>query len=175
MKRPISSPKMANLTSVSPTRRDFLRQAALLAGSAAASTSLRIGWAGPAAPKPPRLKVAAVITEFTYRSHAHVILENFLEPYLFNGSLVTPQFEVASLWADQFPEKEIGRQVARDYGIPIFKTIDEALCLGKRELAVDAVLSIGEQGTYPLNALAQREYPRKRFFDEIVAVMRRSK
>ena len=32
-----------------------------------------------------KLRVAAVVTEFTYRSHAHVILENFLEPYLFNG------------------------------------------------------------------------------------------
>src|SRR5437867_11633755 len=31
-----------------------------------------------------RLKVAVVLTEFTYRSHAHVLLENFLEPYLFN-------------------------------------------------------------------------------------------
>src|SRR5688572_19820745 len=28
-----------------------------------------------------RLKVAAILTEFTYRSHAHVILENFLESY----------------------------------------------------------------------------------------------
>src|SRR6185437_9614573 len=83
------------------------------------------------------------------------------------------QFEIASIYADQFPAREIGRQIAGEYGIPIFKTIDEALCLGKGELAVDAVLSIGEQGTYPLNALGQREYPRKRFFDETVAVMQR--
>jgi hypothetical protein len=32
-----------------------------------------------AAAEPKRLKVAAVFTEFTFRSHAHVILENFLE------------------------------------------------------------------------------------------------
>ena len=32
-----------------------------------------------------RPKVAAIFTIFTYRSHAHVLLENFLEPYLFNG------------------------------------------------------------------------------------------
>src|SRR5439155_22621461 len=49
----------------------------------------------------------------------------------------------------------------------------DALCLGGKELAVDAVLSIGEHGTYPTNAKGQHEYPRKRFFDEITAVFRR--
>jgi hypothetical protein len=65
--------------------------------------------------------------------------------------------------------------VAREYKIPIFKSIDEALCRGGKELAVDAVLSIGEHGRYPRNKLGQIEYPRKRFFDEIVTVMRRSR
>jgi hypothetical protein len=65
--------------------------------------------------------------------------------------------------------------VAREYKIPIFKSIDEALCTGGKELAVDAVLSIGEHGRYPTNNLGQVEYPRKRFFDAIVAVMQRSK
>jgi len=41
-------------------------------------------------------------------------------------------------------------------------------------MAVDAVLSIGEHGNYPVNKLGQREYPRKRFFDQIVAVIERS-
>src|SRR5207248_1315997 len=46
------------------------------------------------------------------------------------------------------------------------------LCRGGKALAVDGILSIGEQGKYPVNKLGQVEYPRKRFFDEIVAVMR---
>jgi hypothetical protein len=156
------------------TRRQFLCGAAALAGSALVAPALRLNAADPPQATPRRLRVAAVFTEFTYRSHAHVILENFLEPYLFNGELITPQFDVVSFYADQVPEKDIGRQIARDRGIPIFKTIDEALCVGGKELAVDAVLSIAEQGRYPFNDLGQEEYPRKRFFDEIVATMQRS-
>jgi hypothetical protein len=154
------------------SRRQFLREAAAVAASALAVPALGLNAAEQetAKPGPRRLKVAAIYTEFTYRSHAHVILENFLEPYLFNGQLVTPPFDVVSFIADQTPEKDIGRQVAQEYGIPLFQTIDQALCLGKGELAVDAVLSIGEHGKYPVNKLGQTEYPRKRFFDEIVGV-----
>jgi len=121
-----------------------------------------------------RLKVAAVITAFTYRSHAHVILENFVEPYLFNGKWISPDMDVVSLYVDQFPDGELGRAFAAKYKIPIYQTISEALCLGGNKLAVDAVLSIGEHGTYPVNEKGQYEYPRKRFFDEIVVVFRRS-
>jgi hypothetical protein len=125
------------------------------------------------APKEPP-KVAAVFTEFTYRMHAHVFLENFLEPYLFNGQVTQPGVRVVSFYADQLPDKDMARDVAKRYGIPMFGSIAEALCLGGKELAVDAVLSIGEHGTYPVNADGVREYPRKRFFDEIVAAFRRS-
>jgi hypothetical protein len=41
-------------------------------------------------------------------------------------------------------------------------------------LAVDGVLLIGEHGEYPTNDLGQRMYPRKEFWDQIVATMRRS-
>src|SRR3954447_21736352 len=43
-----------------------------------------------------------------------------------------------------------------------------------KSLAVDAVLLIGEHGDYPANELGQRMYPRKQFWDQIVATMRRS-
>ncbi len=151
----------------SATRREFLGTA----GVALALSGVPLCAAEP--PKRPR--VAAVFTEFTYRSHAHVILENFLEPYLFNGKRTEPGVEVVSFFADQTPKGHMTDDVAREYKIPVFKTIDEALCLGGKDLAVDAVLSIGEHGTYPKNKLGQTEYPRKRFFDEVVAVMRRSK
>jgi len=127
-----------------------------------------------AVPAERRLKVAAVFTEFTYRSHAHVILENFLHPYLFNGEWTDPGMDLVSLYGDQFPEQDLSRQVSERFKIPIFPTISDALCLGGDKLAVDAVLSIGEHGRYPTNDKGQREYPRKRFFDDIVTVFRRS-
>ena len=65
------------------SRRDFLRTAAAAGLAAAAPSCL-------GADKPARPIVAAVFTSFTHRSHAHVILENFLQPYLFNGRRPAP-------------------------------------------------------------------------------------
>lgn len=121
-----------------------------------------------------RPKVAAVFTAFAHRWHAHVILENFLEPYLFNGQMTDPGVDVVSFYADQFPAEDMARPVAKDYGIPIFPTVAEALTLGGSDLAVDAILLVGEHGDYPLNEHGIRMYPRKRLFDDCAAVIRKS-
>src|SRR5881628_55109 len=130
-------------------RREFIQRSGKFAGGLMLAPAL----SGPllAAGKK-NLKVGAVITAFTYRSHAHVILENFVAPYLFNGKWISPGMDVVSMYADQFPEGELGRAFAARYKIPIYKTISEALCVGGDKLAVDAVLSIGEHGEYPENA-----------------------
>ena len=124
-------------------------------------------------PPAKRLKVAAVYTVFRHRSHAQNILENFLQPYLFNGKITDPGVDVVSFYADQrAPEGDRTDEVARKFKIPVHKTIRDALTLGGKALACDAVLLIGEHGDYPVNKLGQTEYPRKRFFDEIVEVVR---
>jgi hypothetical protein len=122
----------------------------------------------------PRLKVGVIMTEFTHRSHAHVILENFLQPYLFNGKVIHPNFEIVSFFVDQFPDGEMARDISKQYNIPIYPTIADALTKGGGDLAVDAVLAIGEHGRYPVNDHWQMEYPRKRFFDETVAVFKQT-
>src|SRR5215831_11036321 len=109
------------------TRRQFLGMAA---GAALGLAGLPL----PAAETRQRPRVAAVFTEFTYRSHAHVILENFLEPYLFNGERTDPGVEVVSFYADQTPRGHMTEDVAREYKIPIFQTIEGALCLGGKGL-----------------------------------------
>jgi hypothetical protein len=151
------------------TRRQFLQTASLATG---VLTGLSFNPAGAAQPKRP--KVAAIITAFFYRSHAHVILENFLQPYLFNGQRTDPGVDVVSMYVEQQYKNDMSQPFAKHFGVPIFGSIDQALCLGGSELAVDGVISIGEHGDYPTNDLDQVEYPRKRFFDAITGVMRRS-
>src|SRR6516225_9999341 len=96
-------------------RREFLKASGL--GAAAACVPA----VSPAGDEPSarKLKAAAIVTEFTYRSHAHVILENFLEPYLFNGKRIDSGMEVASLYLDQVPGNDMGREVAKEYKFPI--------------------------------------------------------
>ncbi len=129
---------------------------------------------GGAAPSSRRPRVAAIFTVLRFRSHAYNILENFLGPYYFNGQLTDPGVDVISFYADQLPQDDMAREVARRFDIPLYTSIESALCGGSRQLNVDAVLIIGEHGDYAYNARGQHLYPRKRFFDESVAVMRRA-
>ncbi|MBI2809176.1 MAG: hypothetical protein HYX68_29690 [Planctomycetes bacterium] len=149
-----------------PTRRQFF---------GAAATVPFLGCDLPANQPARRPRVAAIYTVYRFRSHAHNILENFLCPYLFNGRRANSPCEVVSFFAHQrSPMGDTTDTVARQYRIPVFPTIERALTLGGKDLAVDAVLLIGEHGEYPHNRLGQHQYPRKQFFDEIVRVMRRS-
>jgi hypothetical protein len=116
---------------------------------------------------PPK-KVAGVITVYHPWSHADVILTKLLEGYFLDGKGF-PTLKLASLYVDQFPEKEMSRDLSRKHGFPIFPTIEGALTLGGKELAVDGVLCIGEHGKYPTNARGQILYPRRRFFEEVAA------
>jgi hypothetical protein len=151
------------------------RRQALLSSLAAAPLAVMPAWGAEPRRRP---RIAVVYTSCYHRSHAHVLLENFLTPYLFNGKITQPAVDVVSVYADQISmsaaNPDLTNGMVRRFNLPIYRTIREALTLGGKELAVDAVLCIGEHGAYATNRLGVREYPRKRFFDEIVAVMRRS-
>ena len=152
------------------TRRRFLAQST----AAGAGFFQLAGRPAVAAVADQPLKIGVLINTFYLSSHAHVILENFLVPYLFNGQVTQPGMNVVSFYVDQFHANDMARDVARQFNITIYPTIAGALCTGGDRLAVDAVLLIGEHGNYPTNAKAQVEYPRKQFFDETVAVFKRS-
>src|SRR5262245_62816457 len=150
------------------SRRDWIKVAAAAASTACLTSRGR-------AADTPRPKVAAVFTEFRMRSHAFHILTSLMGRYLFRGQWMDPGVDVVSFYADQFPNGDMARDASQRFNVPIYKTIDEALCLGGKSLAVDAVVLIGEHGRYPRNDLGQTMYPRKEFFDQIVKVIERSK
>jgi hypothetical protein len=101
------------------SRRTFLTSAAaaLTGASLIPRTSPLLHAAD--SPQPPR--VVALLTTFFSRSHAHVILENFLEPYLFNGQVVRPDMPVTGMFVDQIHANDMSRDVARQFKIPIYQ------------------------------------------------------
>jgi hypothetical protein len=118
--------------------------------------------------------VAAIVTEYRIRSHADNLVTRLLEGYELHWTPVRPRVEVAALYTDQVPPDDISRDLAARHGVPIFPTIREALTPGGGGLAVDGVVIVGEHGDYPFNERGQHLYPRRRFFEETVAVFRES-
>ena len=116
--------------------------------------------------------VAAVVTTYRPLSHADVLVGRIVEGWRHDGG-PGPALRLASLYIDQSVEGDLGRQTAAKYGVPICKTIDEAISLGTGKVAVDGVISVGEHGNYPYNAKRQHLYPRRRFFSEIVESFRK--
>ena len=149
------------------SRREFLWQSAGWTGLSVAG-SLSAVEMGHGAERPV-LPVAGIATVYHRDSHADVILGKILEGYDQKGG-PGPALKLVSLYVDQFPKGDLSRDLARKYDVPIFKTIEEAVTAGGRSIPVAGVLSIGEHGNYPATPdTNQRMYPRRRFFDAIVA------
>ncbi len=90
-----------------------------------------------------RKKIAAVITEYRVPAHADVIVGKFIKGFPTDNGLLEPQVDVVSMYLDQIPDNDIGVQVAAENGIPIYQSVQQALCLGGSELAVDGVPLVG--------------------------------
>src|SRR5947209_1270296 len=152
-------------------RRDFLAQA----GSLTAVLGIRRAMGQLIAPPASDKKVAAVVTTYHRYSHADNIVTRFMEGYSIVGKSYPPPCRVASLYIDQVTDTDIGRPLARQWKVPVFKTIADALTLGGDRLAVDGVLLVAEHGDYPRNDRGQILYPRRRFFEQVVKVFRASR
>src|SRR5262245_38039832 len=126
------------------------------------------------AQKPQQKRIAAIVTEYRRWSHADVIVSKILEGYHHDGREF-PRMRLVSLFCDQFPETDMGRALAKRHNFRLAASIEEALTLGGKELAVDGVLSIGEHGKYPTNNRGQILYPRRRFFEAITNVFAKFK
>jgi hypothetical protein len=119
--------------------------------------------------------MAIITTEWRFHSHAWHMGERFLVGYPIQGRWHHPPIEVVSAYVDQFPENDLSRSRAKEFGFPIYPTIADALRCGGKELAVDAVLIIGEHGNYPDNEIGQKKYPRYEFFKEVIDVFKKDR
>jgi hypothetical protein len=122
----------------------------------------------------PRKRVAAVVTTYHHNSHADIIATRIFRGQNLNDTGDYPALELASLYTDQVPEKDISRNYAKTYGFPIYDTVEGALTLGTGSLAVDGVLLIGEHGDYPRSETGNIQYPKRRLFEAVVQVFRKS-
>jgi hypothetical protein len=118
--------------------------------------------------------VTAIITEYRRWSHADVIVGKILEGFNYDGKDV-PNLKLVSMYVDQFPARDLARDLAKKHGFTIYDTIEGALTLGGNQLAVDGVLSIGEHGNYPFNEKGQHLYPRRRFFAAVADTFAKTK
>ncbi|GIW92585.1 MAG: hypothetical protein KatS3mg110_0626 [Pirellulaceae bacterium] len=144
------------------TRRAFLRAVGAATAAAVFSRSARGA--------EERRRLAVVTTEWRYHSHAWHMAERFIHGYPLQGRWHRPPIDLVAAYVDQFPENDLSRDRAAEFGFRIYPTIAEALRLGTDRLAVDAVLIIGEHGRYPKNEFGQTLYPRYEFFQQVVDV-----
>jgi hypothetical protein len=151
-------------------RRDWLRTTA-----SGVPTAMALSGVVGASEKPKKkLPVAAIVTSYSNNSHADVIVGKVLEGFRQDGG-PGPDLEIVSMYADQLPEKDLSRSLAEKHGFRMCETIDEAITLGTGKVQVAGVLSIGEHGDYPQTEdTHQKMYPRRRFFDAIVASFRQA-
>lgn len=145
-----------------PSRRDVLKLASGIAAGHMLRPASLLEAAEPVAPK----LVAGIATVYHHNSHADVIFGKILEGWKQDGG-PGPALKLASMYIDQFPDRDIARKMSKKHGVPIFDSIEKAITVGGARIPVDGVLSIGEHGDYPYNDQEQHLYPRRRFFSEI--------
>jgi hypothetical protein len=131
------------------------------------------GFLGASAPTQ-RKTIAFLGTEVRRHSHPQHFLDRLAIGYTWNGGWHAPEVDIAGVYIDQFPDRDLARERVKKYGLTLYPTVQAALTLGGNSLAVDGIVIIGEHGRYPRNELGQTLYPRYEFFKQIVQVFEAS-
>ncbi len=122
---------------------------------------------------PPK-RIAAVVTEYRHNSHADVIVSRLLLTHTLDGKGERPNLKLVSLYTDQIPKNDTSRKWAKQFNVPIYETVEQTLTHGTGKLAVDGVLLVAEHGKYPKNATGNTIYPKRRLFDAVQKVFRKT-
>jgi len=123
---------------------------------------------------PQSKRVAALVTVYHHNSHADVIVSRLLQTDTLDGKGRQSPLKLVSLYVDQFPKNDLSRGFAASHGFRMSGTIEDALTLGTGRLAVDGVLLIAEHGDYPRSRTGNIEYPKRRFWEQVLKVFRAS-
>src|SRR6187455_1232654 len=107
------------------SRRSFM--AASLAASALLSNPIRAAENG-------RKKIALLGTAVYKLSHAQHFIDRFAMGYTWAGGWHRPDVDLVSLYIDQFPENDLARGRAKQFNVPIYPTVEEAITLGGSKL-----------------------------------------
>ncbi len=122
---------------------------------------------------PPK-RIAAIVTEYRHNSHADVIVSRLLLTNTLDGKGKNPNLKLVSLYTDQIPKNDTSRKWAKQFNVPIYPTVEQALTADGDKLAVDGVLLIAEHGSYPKNETGNTIYPKRRLFNEIQKTFRKT-
>jgi hypothetical protein len=161
------------------SRRKFLASAA---GALALTGSSKESGASAPLPacrtRPPRLStqgrkpLALVCTVYRPLSDAYHLAARFLHGFAVQNELHVPAYYLSTICVDQTPVNDLSRELGREFGIPVTRSIAEALTTGGK-LGVEGVLLVGEHGNYPRNDKGQVLYPRLEMLEQIANVFRK--
>src|SRR5262249_6186269 len=121
-----------------------------------------------------RQPLAVVSSVYRPLSYAYHLVGRFLHGYPRAGRLHVPGQYVRSLFVDQTPENDLSRNLGRDFGVRVTRSVADALTDNTDRLTVTGVLLIAEHGNYPRNEKGQILYPRHELLEQVVAVFRRT-
>lgn len=122
----------------------------------------------------PAKNVTAIVTEYRHNSHADVIVSRLLRTDTLDDKGKHSPLKLVSLYSEQRPTNDLSRAFAASHGFRLSDTIEDALTLGTGRLAVDGVLLIAEHGNYPKSPTGNTQYPKRRFWEEVLKVFRGS-
>ena len=152
---------------MSVTRRTFV-------SAAAGAATMLLPGPRPLSAQSGRKRIAVLSSTYHTRSHSDNFITRFLEGYWIGDKYHEGPCEVVSMYVDQEHPADISTRLAKTWGVKKYPTIEGALTLGGKKLAVDAVMQIVEHGDYPTNVKNQHLYPRYEFMERVVGVYKKS-
>lgn len=123
-----------------------------------------------------RPRIACLVSYWgATRSHADWIVTKLIDGYWWQGAYTPSRVDVVSMYLHQHDESVLGQKVAKAKGIPVFRTVGEAVTLGGKELGVDGVVIVAEHGEYPTDLKGHWLLPRWWIYNQVVRVFEQSK